>query len=260
MGIFTKDQKLEQAPRTAGSVAGEKRLTELIGRPDPTLPTQGTAGLTDVQREVQRRLGGTPESISEAARLATGKFRDTLEGGRDPLTSPAFESYRRLAEELKTGAVTSTRQAAQQQGGTRSTAALGAEATTARKFDTQILAEAGRLLEIEEDRKLQAAAGIQGAAGEEVRGLRDVTGAADIERQIEQQRATALYQQALAQIMFPYDKVAGIATALMNFQPDTVVTGGGLTDLGFAASAVAGGVTAAAGAGAFGGGGGGSTN
>lgn len=238
MAIFTKDQKVKRLAPTKGQQVGIDKLTDIVSAPDPTLPTLGTAELSPVQQEVQRMLGGSAQSIEEAAILATSRFRDILNDQSDPLSSQGFESFRRLKEDQKTGQITANRQAAQfGRGSTRSTPALGVESDTRRQFDLETSDEATRLIERQQDRKDNAAVGIQAAVAEGVRGLSEVTAAADIERQIESQRATALYQQALAQIMFPYDKVAGIAESLMNRRPDTVVTGGGLTDLGFVVSA-----------------------
>ena len=60
--------------------------------------------------------------------------------------------------------------------------------------------------------------------------------AAGLERELEQQRNTAVYNALLQELLFPYEQALNIATALLGHSPTMVTTGGGLTDLGFAAS------------------------
>lgn len=217
------DTKIEQIPRTAGSLAGEDFLRRLLsGTPD--MPTQRTAGMTPVQMLIQRLLPGLLGKTGEAGDLASGEYRKTLEGDYDPRTSPYYEGLRQEAERLKKEGVTGLRQRAELGGMLTSSSAGDVEAGFVKQSDSALLQELGKLLETERGRKLLAAEGIQNVESRRLGNVAAVGGIAETARNIEQQRADALYNQALMTTMFPYTYQAGIGEALMTYSPDYAVT------------------------------------
>ena len=232
MGLFIEEQKLEPVPRTTGSKKAETYLKNLLQR-TPDIPLQGTAELTPVQMAIQ---GMTPDLLSQVTRsgdLATGEYRDILEGDYDPRTSPYYEGLRQESERLKKEGVTSLRQRAELGGMLTSSGAAVSEASFLKQSNSALLRELGRLLETERGRKLLAAEGIQSAEARKIGNVAAVGGIAEEARSIEQQRADALYIQSLQMALAPYQYQAKIAESLMNYSPDYAVTGGGMTDLGF---------------------------
>lgn len=235
MGLFTSEKKIKAAPRTAGSIAGEQFLKEqLYGV--PRIPARGTAGLTGTQSLILQALGPLLTSVSDSNALARGEYEATLRDQYDPETSRYYQSTRDALERGRTKAVTADRQRAQLGGMLHSTPAAGVESATRMGYDTMIGQVLGQLQETERGRKLEAAEGLQRGEAQGIQNLGALSNVADIERAIEQQKADALYNQALAQILFPYETQTGIASALMNYQKPTYTTGGGLTDFGFAAT------------------------
>lgn len=233
--LFTKEKSVKAAPRTAGSIAGEQFLTNLINQ-SPNIPTQEVAGLTPIQQAIQQALGTSLTNIQESSNLARSEYEKTLSDGYDPLTSPEYAATRKELERLKTKGVTADRQRAQQVGGLMSTPAAGVESQTRQNYDSLIMQALADLTSKERDRKTQAAKDMGTLESQNVQNLANVSNVADVERQIEQQKNNALYQQALMEILYPYEQMASIAQSLMNYQMPTVTTGGGLTDLGFYAN------------------------
>ena len=232
MGIFSKDKKLKVAPRSQGSTEGENYLRSLLTQ-TPTQPLQGTAGLSPIQQLIQQQLGGSLSGASDAANLARDEYRSVLTDSRDPQTDPYYQSIRSEGERLKTKAITGNRQDAQKLGGLQSTPARGQELETSRAYDSSIMQVLGSLMEGDKDRRLQAAEGVQRGEAQNIQNVGAISNISDLSRAIEQQRADALYTQALKQIMMPYETMANLAMGMMNYQMPTYTTGGGLTDLGF---------------------------
>ena len=231
MGIFTKDQEIEKIPQSEASRTGQKYLEKLLAS-DPNVPTQGVAGLTPIQLLIQKMLPGYLDKVNQAGDLASGEYRDILSDKYDPRTSPYYEGFRQEAERLQTEGVTGLRQRAELGGMAKSSNAAVSEGSFINQSNSALLTELGRLLETERGRKLLAAEGIQGAESRRLGNVAAVGGIAEEARSIEQQRADALYNQALMQMMFPYQYQANIANSLLNYKPDYTVMGGGLTELG----------------------------
>jgi len=254
MGIFTEDPKLEIIPQSKASKTGQAYLQELLGT-TPNVPTHGVAELTPIQMLIQKMLPGYLDKVNQAGDLASGEYSDILSDKYDPRTSPYYEGLRQEAERLQTEGVTGLRQRAELGGMAKSSNAAVSEGSFINQSNSALLTELGRLMETERGRKLLAAEGIQGAEAKRLGNVAAVGGIAEEARSIEQQRADALYNQALMQMMFPYQYQANIANSLLNYKPDYAVTGGGMTDLGFG-TAVFGPALAKAAGGAAGGAGG----
>jgi hypothetical protein len=184
-----------------------------------------------------KELPGILEGTKKSAELAKGEMTKTLEGGYDPLTSPYYRGLREEAEREQRKGVTDIRQGAELGGMLKSTPRLGAEGTFLAASKSNLLKQLGLLYETERGRKSQAARDIQGVEGQQISDVAAIGGVAEAERAVEEQRNQALYAAAIQQIMFPYQTMSNIASALLNVKNQGVVTGGGMTDLGFLLSA-----------------------
>ena len=116
----------------------------------------------------------------------------------------------------------------------------GAQGDWLSKVDSNLLRELGVLQQAEKTRKDQAARDISDIDMSQISTMAAAGSVADVERQVEQQRNTALYQAALQQVLFPYTTMSNIAQAMTNITNQGVVMGGGLTDVGFGVSALSG--------------------
>lgn len=237
-GSQTEDKKVEPLPRTPGSIAGERKLLELGTQPAPTLPTQGIAELTPIQKLIQSRLSGALSGIEGASQQATDYYSDLLSKDYDVTQDPRYLAAQREAGIEGRRAVTAANRGSERQGMLGSS---GARQKALEEFQASstspLLNVLAQLLTERERLKAGAAQGITGAAGQKVQSLAAVGGIADEARAVEQAGDDAVFRQALANILFPYQYQAGIATSLMNFQPGLAVTGGGLSDTGRFASA-----------------------
>jgi hypothetical protein len=238
MGFFTEDTEIEMIPRTEGSLAGEKRLMELIGR-SPNVPLQGTAGLSPVQMAIQQLLGPLLGKVTEGGSAAQDYYKKILGDNYDLESDPRYQTLMQQAGVLTKMASTQSKRGAERQGMLDSSGAKELEMTEMQKAHSPILQAIGDLLTRKESERMTAAGGIGRAGAQEVSNIAAVGGIADIERSIEQMQADALYNQALMQILFPYQYQANLANALMNYQAPYAVTGGGLTDFGMATSLAA---------------------
>jgi hypothetical protein len=258
MGLFTEDTKIKLAPRTAESIAGGQQLMNIAGAGTPSIPTAGTANLTPIQQLIMQRLGPLLQNIQEGGQLAGDQYRKTLAGEYDPRTSPYYESLRGEADYLKRKGTTALRREHELGGTLMDTNAMGLRGDFINRADSALMQELGRLFESERDRQERAAVGIQNVGAQQAGSMAAVGGIAETERSIEQQQADALYQQAIQQIMFPYQYQSQVASMLMNYSPDVLITGGGLSDFGYAAQSIGSAIKSyyeSKGGGGFGGGG-----
>jgi len=233
MALFTEDTKVKLAPRTQESITGGNILTDIATGGAPTIPQQGVAELTPVQMLIQQELGPLLERLNAGGQLATNEYTKTLTDQYDPRTSPYYEGLRSEAERLTNQGVTRLRQRAELGGNLQSTPAAAQEGEFVNQANSALLTELGKLYESERNRKTTAAEGIQRAGAQETSNIAAVGGIAETARTVEQQRADALYNQIIQQILFPYQYQAQLASTLLNYSPNTVTTGGGLSDLGF---------------------------
>ena len=224
-----KETKTRPMPQLGGSEKAESFLKSLL-KMDEQLPMRETADLTPVQKEIQQMLSGILSKTDQAGDLASGEYRSILEDEYDPRTSPYYEGFRQEAERLQKEGVTSLRQRSELGGMLGSSNAAVSEGSFVSQSNSAILKELGRLLETERGRKLLAAEGIQGAESQRIGNVAAVGGLAEAERNVEQQRNDALYNQVMQQILFPYQYKTGIANTLLNYKPEWETYGGGPSD------------------------------
>jgi hypothetical protein len=241
MGVFTKEKKAKQVAPPPVVTAARGDLERFIKeRPlgsDPGLPTRQIADQTPIQQELARLA--TEQVTGPDLGVAQDVFRTAATAGTDVATSPEFEGLRRQIERLKTESRTGIRQRAELGGQLKSTPAAGVEAEAGQQFDTFLLQEFARLQRQNEQDKLAAAAGLTDLGTAKLGQITQAGRIADQERAIEQARNDAIYDQALKTALFPYQEQLQLLSVALNQRDDFFIKGGGLTDLGFAASTAA---------------------
>jgi hypothetical protein len=239
MGIFTKKEKTKDVTPPVARTARSQLEQFIKGQPfgtSPNIPTRGIAGQSDLQQELMRLLGG--QVTGDDFGITQDVFRQAAQRDVDVASSPEFEGLRRQIERLGTEAQTDVRQRGELAGQLKSTPTAAIEADTAQQFDTFLLQEFSRLQRQAEQDKLAAASGLAELGTRRIGDIGAATKIADQERAIEQARNDAIYNQSLQTVMFPYQEQLQLFAMLQGIQPNLIQTGGGLTDLGFAASVV----------------------
>lgn len=237
MGLFTEDTKIKQVPRTEGSIAGEEKLTDLIGS-TPNIPTQDVAGLTPMQMAIQQGLPDMYGRITEGSKDAQDYYKSILGDNFDLESDPRYQTLMQQSGILTKQASTQAKRGAERMGMLDSSNAKDLEMTEIQKAQSPILMAIESLLGRKENERMMAAEGVGRAGAQEVGSIAAVGGIADLERIIEQMQADSLYNQALQQILFPFQYQANLANSLMNYKPDYAVEGGGLSDFGYAAQSI----------------------
>lgn len=230
---WVEDVEIEEAPRSAESKAGGQWLIDLLSSfsKKTKYPTQKIAGLTSLQKELLGYLEQDQKGSRARIGLADDEVKRTLEGGYDPRTSDFYQGLRAEAGKLSSEGKAAIRKG---RGGLSLNAPTSPqESSLDKQSDTQLTKLLGGLYERERGRQLNTAVGTPGYEAGRLDATGRAMGVADIERQIEQQKQDALYRTALQELLHPYEQQSNIALAMMNYQPDYAVTGGGLTDQGF---------------------------
>lgn len=233
MGLFTEDQKVEIRPEV---LYGADILQKLSGQ-TPTVPQQGVAELTPMQMLIQSQLPSLYGNINQGAQQAANYYSGILNQSYDLANDPQAQLLQQQADIAGGQAITASRRGMESRGMLDSShtawndinAYMGA-------INPYAQARAGLVSE-QAGRKERAAQGIQQAGAQQLQNVAAVGSIADQQRMIEQAQQDALYQQLLTQILFPYQYQAQLAQALMGMPGGVQVTGGGLTDWGFALNA-----------------------
>lgn len=230
MGIFTKKKKIKYPP---GYLDATGYLKNILSGGTPDIPAREIEDLSAFQKLIVDQLGPMFENLMSSYGTARDELTKTVEGDYDPRTSDEYKGLREEAEWLGGKAKTSARQRANLGGMLQSGSAAGVEGQIDTQMNTGLLKILGSLFEKERERKYGAARELPGLDREVAGTAGQMADIADAERIIKQEQSDALYEAAMAEIMFPYTYMKGIASVLMGQQP--IITGGGLTDLGFAA-------------------------
>jgi uncharacterized protein YaaQ len=238
MGLFTSKQKIKD-PLAAQKKTAANYLINLLNQGTPDIPQQQVAGMTGVQSDLLSSLGDYTNDINANYGQATGYYKDVLSGNYDPRNSDYYKGLRNEAAQLKADSGTAIKRNASAGGMLSSSPTSALIGSNERQINNQLLTLLGGMYENERSRMGQAAQGLQQADSQRIQNVGQTMQVADVERQIEQQRNNALYNQALQTVMFPYQYQVNIASAIFGAsQP--IVTGGGATDLGIAFSALTG--------------------
>ncbi len=229
MGLFTKKVKIKD-PFKSQKTTAVNYLTNLLSQGTPDIPQQQVAGMTGVQSDLLSSLGDYANDINSNYGQATGYYKDVLSGNYDPRNSDYYKGLRNEAAQLKADSGTAIKRNASAGGMLSSSPTSALIGSNERQINNQLLTLLGGMYENERSRMGQAAQGLQQADSQRIQNVGQTMQVADVERQIEQQRNDALYNQALQTVMFPYQYQANIASAIFGAsQP--IVTGGGASDL-----------------------------
>lgn len=235
MGLFTSKTKVKD-PLAGQKAEAANWLLDLLKSGTPNIPIQQIAGLTDTQQAIQSGLKSQYANLNANYDTARGYYTDVINDQYDPRTSDYYQGLRQEAGDLKTEASNDVRQSANLGGMLQSTPRMAVESENRRKIDNQTLTLLGGMYETERNRKENAIGNLGQIDAQQAQSTGMLSQIADQERSIEQARNDALYNQALQTILFPYQYQAQLASAIFGAsQP--VVTGGGMTDLGFLVSA-----------------------
>jgi hypothetical protein len=249
MSIFTKDEKLEDVTPEVSKVAqaGLKKFIEdnPLGQ-DPNLPTRQIAGQTELQKRLVAQAGGQIEGGDFG--IARDAFRTAATADTDVRGGSEFAANRALLDQQEADQRTSIRQRGTSLGQLRSTPTAALESENTRRFDIEESALLSRLQRQAEQDKLSGAAGLAELGSQRLGDIARANQIADQERVIEQAQADATYNQALQTVLFPYQEQLRLFSVATGIQAQSIMTGGGLTDLGFASTTLASAAGAAAGA------------
>jgi len=238
MGLFTKKTKIKD-PLAAEKAQAGKYLAGLLEEGTPDIPTREVTGQTDTQRRIQAGVGEQYADVERSYDIGWDYLTDIIGGQYDPRTSDYYKGLRQEAADIKGEAMTDIRQSSELGGMLQSTPRMAVESETGRKIDRDLLTQLGGMYETERGRMGQAVEGLSRLDASRAAVTGNLQAIADLERQIEQERNNAVYTQAMETVMFPYQNMINVANSIFGgSQP--IVTGGGLTDLGFAASTAAG--------------------
>lgn len=228
MGIFTKKTKRKD-PYAGDKRTGLNFLTDLMKSGTPDIPTRQVEGLTATQQRIQAGVGERIGDLNANYGTAQSYLTDVISGQYDPRTSDFYKGLRQEAGDLKTEAATDIRQGANLGGMLQSTPRMAVEAESGRKIDRDLLTMLGGLYETERVRQGQAVSQLGTLDAQTAATAGNLQQIADLERQIEQERNDAVYNQAMQTITFPYQYQAQLANSLIGASAP-YMTGGGPKD------------------------------
>ena len=239
-GLFKEKEKAEDITPPVSKTA-QAQLEEYIKRypigTDIGIPTRSIAGLSPLQRELIRLAGG--QATGEDFGIARNVFSEAAQRGTDISQDPEYLGLRREIERLGTEQQTGIRQRGELAGQLKSTPTAAIEAESQANLGNFLMQEFARLQRQAEQDKLFAASGLMGLGTERLGQLGQAAQIADQERMIEQARNDAIYNQALKTVLLPYQEQLKLLSTAIGVQPQIMMTGGGLTDLGFLAQTIA---------------------
>lgn len=241
MGLFTKDKKANRIAPPPVATEARGQIESFIKQQPfgtaPDIPTREIAGTTALQDEL-RRIAGS-QVTGEDFGISADVLRQEAQRDVDVATSPEFEGFRRQIQDLETQQQTGIRQRGEIAGQLVSSPTASLEAENVRKFDTALLQEFARLERQNRQDKVNAASKLTELGTERIGQVAAVNKIVDQERAIEQARNDAIYNQAISTVLFPYQEQLQLFALATGQKDDFTVTGGGLSDIGFLASAAA---------------------
>lgn len=184
-------------------------------------PTMKIPGMTDIELEGQKWLQdylnmGVPSGIT----TGISQLKKTVEGGYDPMTSPAYQGYRETSKMEEEGAINELRRRLQLVGhGDFSSPALKQEGATRRGYSADRMSYLGSLYDRERDRQMGAAGPLieasDYASKAPLRKTEAATAYGGLPRQIETAQEEADYMALLQTLLFPYLTQAQIAQMVL---------------------------------------------
>jgi len=173
-------------------------------------PTRKIPGMTGIEAEGQQWLQeylnkGIPSGIT----TGIGQLKKTVEGGYDPMTSPAYQGYREASKMEEEEAINELRRRLQLVGhGDFSSPALKQEGATRRGYSADRMGYLGALYDRERERQTGAAGPLieasDYASKAPLRKTEAATAYGGLPRQIETAQDEADYLALLQTLLFPY--------------------------------------------------------
>ena len=232
MSFFSaKKQETKLNPRTKESKAGGSWLMDFMKRWESDYPQLQVAGLTGLQGQGQKQLGGYLRKGTEGYNLAMGQTRKTLAGGYDPRTSDFYKGFRQEAETMRGKSNEAIRRRAQAGGMLQSSPYANIEAENNRDIDSFMLRKLGEMYERERDRQDTAGDRAGNLGQQQFGNLLAGQSMAEMPRLIEQMRNAAIYEEQIQELLHAYTYQANLATGLMNYSPGVYTQPGGPSGL-----------------------------
>jgi hypothetical protein len=219
MGLFSKDEKLEfeAIPSAPEQTQARSFLVDLMEK-DWQFPVEGTAELTDTEKQIQSQLPSYLSDANADYQTARTYYNDVLSGNYDPRTSDFYQGFRTETDMAKQDAQLDVARSAQMGGMARSTPAAGIQARVGQQYDAQNQRVLGELYENERNRMGAAAGALPGLSTQRINNAGAVEDLAMVARQREQQKLSAMFQAALQTMLAPYNMSAKIAQVLLGEQ------------------------------------------
>lgn len=192
-------------------------LVDLMNR-NIDAPQQEVAGLTEEQKAVQGDTENVIASTNRGYQEANNYLQEVLGGNYDPRTSDYYKGLRNEAETFKADSNAALKRRSQAGGMMYSTPAAGLQAENTRRIDDRTLRQLGGLYENERDRMGQAATGIGQVDAQQISNLGAGNQLLDQQRGIEQARLNAQYQEAMTELLAPYQYQAPLASPVLQEQ------------------------------------------
>lgn len=246
MGLLTSDQKA-QIVQTKESKQAGKTLSGLMQQ-DINIPQQQIAGMNPLTQQALDYYSQITPQINQYYQQA-GQTLMGMAQGQDPYSSPIYQNLRSEGERMANQAGTKARQSSNMGGALFSTPSNIAESNARSMVDTALLSTYGDMIQQDQNRQMAAAQGLQGLGQAQAQQAGMQANLGQIQQQQQQAQFDAIYNQVLQQTLAPFQYQAQIASSLYN--PQTVVTGGGMSDMG-ALLGVGGGIVAGMAAGGTG--------
>jgi len=224
---------MHEIPSTPGQTEARGSIMDSM-RKDIKHPTQQVAPLTKTEMGLQSQANYAIDQSQSDYDLTRSYYQDILKGNFNPQTSSYYEGFRTLQDTQKDKAQQQIKRQGQGAGMNKGLHTAALEAQTGLQYDAVKQQELGRLELAERDAQDRAAAGLPAATGQRMQTILQGQTMAQIEREQQDRKNTAMYTTAMNDILAPYVYNAQLALAIMGEQRYiSQETGGGATDLGF---------------------------
>ena len=232
MGWFTKDTKVESPAEWAPA---RKELLK-IGQTTPTFGVQGTAGMTDTEKAAQATLSNYAGGQSPEVQTALASLKEA--GQYQSLTDvPEYAALLDIGTKSMDDQLNRMGRSLQLTGNTSSGSGASVMSDEIGRLNTELLGSLAPYAADERDKRYNAplqAANLAATDTQQRLGAVKEYGA--LPREIEQLSLNAEYMSKYLNEIAPYQYQVPALQAVSQ-SGETTITGGGMTDLGFAVSA-----------------------
>ena len=231
MGLFTKDKKVKEPAEWAPA---RKKLLE-IGSTAPTFGVQGTAGMSDTEKMAQQTLADYAGGRGQEVLTALSSLNDA--GQYQSLTDvPEYAALLDVGNKNINDQLNRVGRSLQLTGNTSSGSGASVMSDEIGRLNTELLGSLAPYAAQERERRYQAPLTAANLATSDTQSrLGAVKEYGALPRELEQLSLSAEYMSDYLNTIAPFQYQVPTLQAVGGLG-NTTVTGGGLTDLGFAAS------------------------